>query len=223
MIIGNGGNVKGGMGTEGYLALMSRIILLIPFLLALPGFAIARIDSLLFVIRVDDITSRTTSTTYMPRGIGPFQETAEAAGAVVSWAVMPARLAEPAVNTGGELGRQLRETVGRGHEIVLHGFDHICDLDDASGHEMAFPISGNHTRDFTYAEQSLLITRGMNLLRDSVGVRPTTFVPPGHYSDAVTHQVLSDQGFRTIGINGSTGPVTWMESPCGGRPRFWIP
>ncbi|NDC90127.1 MAG: DUF2334 domain-containing protein, partial [Bacteroidetes bacterium] len=155
-------------------------------------------DSLRLVIRVDDITSRTTSAQYMPRGIQPFQTMAESHGARVSWAVMPARLRESGVNTGGELGRQLRETHSRGHEIVLHGFDHICDFDGNSGHEMSHP---SHVRAFTYSEQAKTITDGLKLLADSVnGVRPTSFVPPGHYSDATTHQVLTDQGFRAIGI-----------------------
>ncbi len=157
-------------------------------------------DSLLFVVRVDDITSRSP---IMPRGILPFQNMMESKGAVVSWAVMPARLAEPGVNTGGELGRQLRETHSRGHEIVLHGFDHICDFGDGSGHEMYHP---SHARPFTYAEQQATIRKGLKLLADSVnGVRPTSFIPPGHYSDATTHQVLSDEGFRVIGIGSPPG------------------
>ncbi len=161
-------------------------------------------DSLLFVVRVDDITSRTTSSQYMPRGILPFQNMMESKGAKVSWAVMPARLAEPGVNTGGELGRQLRETHSRGHEIVLHGFDHICDFDGNSGHEMYHP---SHA-PFTYAEQSATINKGLKLLADSVnGLRPTSFIPPGHFSDATTHQVLSDEGFRVIGIGAAPGNV----------------
>ena len=163
-------------------------------------------DSLRLVIRVDDITSRTTSAQYMPRGIQPFQTMAESHGARVSWAVMPARLRESGVNTGGELGRQLRETHSRGHEIVLHGFDHICDFDGNSGHEMSHP---SHVRAFTYSEQAKTITDGLKLLADSVnGVRPTSFVPPGHYSDATTHQVLTDQGFRAIGIGQSPQAIT---------------
>lgn len=163
-------------------------------------------DSLRFVIRVDDITSRTTATQYMPRGILPFQDMAESHGARVSWAVMPARLTESGVNTGGELGRQLRTTAARGHEIVLHGYDHICDIDGSSGHEMSFP---SHTRAFTYAEQLATINKGLKLLADSVnGVRPTSFVPPGHYSDAITHQVLTDQGFRAIGISLTPQSIT---------------
>jgi predicted deacetylase len=167
-------------------------------------------DSLRFVIRVDDITSRTTSTQYMPRGILPFQDMVESHGARVSWAVMPARLLEPNVNTGGELGRELRTTASRGHEIVLHGYDHICNLDGSSGHEMYHPDHmANFGRNFTYAEQAKTITDGLKLLADSVnGVRPTSFVPPGHFSDATTHQVLTDQGFRAIGISLTPQSIT---------------
>lgn len=176
---------------------MLKTLFLCLFLLNVSGLAAQ--DSLRFVIRVDDITSRITQTQFMPRGIIPFQDMVESHGAWVSWAVMPARLKESGVNTGGELGRQLRQTASRGHEIVLHGFDHICDIDGNSGHEMSFP---SHVRHFTYAEQAKTITDGLKLLADSVnGVRPTSFVPPGHFSDATTHQVLSDQGFLSISIS----------------------
>jgi predicted deacetylase len=178
-------------------------------------------DSLLFVVRVDDITSRTTQAIYMPRGILPFQDMAESRGAVVSWAVMPARLLEPNVNTAGELGRQLRTTAARGHELVLHGYDHICDLDGSSGHEMYHPDHiANYGRHFTYQEQSATIRAGMKLLQDSVGVRPTSFVPPGHYSDDITHQVLTDEGFRAIGIARAPGLLTHRLYNIGTSPDF---
>lgn len=181
----------------------------VPLLFLLHFSPLSAQDSLLFVVRVDDITSRTTATQYMPRGILPFQDMMESKGAVVSWAVMPARLSEPNVNTAGELGRQLRETHSRGHEIVLHGFDHICDFDGQSGHEMSHPSHiANFGRDFTYAEQLATIRKGLNLLADSVnGVRPTSFIPPGHFSDATTHQVLSDEGFKVIGIGTPPGDL----------------
>jgi len=178
-------------------------------------------DSLLFVVRVDDITSRTTAAPYMPRGILPFQDMAESRGAVVSWAVMPARLLEPGVNSGGELGRQLRTTAARGHELVLHGYDHICNLDGSSGHEMYHPDHmTNFGRHFTYAEQSATIRAGLKVLQDSVGLRPTSFVPPGHYSDDVTHQVLTDEGFRAIGIARSPGLLTHALYNIGTSPDF---
>lgn len=182
-------------------------------------------DSLLFVVRVDDITSRTTAAPYMPRGILPFQDMAESRGAVVSWAVMPARLLEPGVNSGGELGRQLRTTAARGHELVLHGYDHICDKCAHLSNQPHFPSSHemyciNLKQGFTYQEQSATIRAGMRLLIDSVGLRPTSFVPPGHYSDDVTHQVLTDEGFRAIGIARSPGLLTHALYNIGTSPDF---
>lgn len=178
-------------------------------------------DSLLFVIRVDDITSRTTAAQYMPRGILPFQDMAESRGAIVSWAVMPARLLEPNVNTAGELGRQLRTTAARGHELVLHGYDHICNLDGSSGHEMFHPDHlANFGRHFSYTEQSATIRAGLKVLQDSVGLRPTSFVPPGHYSDDVTHQVLTDEGFRAIGNARAPGLLTQALYNIGTSPDF---
>lgn len=203
MIVEIAQNVKSPFCQKSYLEaikcheLMLKALFLCLALAIVPHLAAQ--DSLRFVIRVDDITSRTTSTQYMPRGILPFQAMAESHGAKVSWAVMPARLLEPNVNTGGELGRELRQTYSRGHELVLHGYDHICDFDGSSGHEMSHP---DHARPFTYAEQANTIQKGLKLLADSVnGMRPTSFVPPGHFSDATTHQVLTDLGFRALGIN----------------------
>lgn len=182
-------------------------------------------DSLLFVIRVDDITSRTTAAQYMPRGILPFQDMAESRGAIVSWAVMPARLLEPNVNTAGELGRQLRTTAARGHELVLHGYDHICDKCAHLSNQPHFPSSHemyciNLKQGFTYQEQSATIRAGLKVLQDSVGLRPTSFVPPGHYSDDVTHQVLTDEGFRAIGIARAPGLLTQALYNIGTSPDF---
>jgi predicted deacetylase len=158
-------------------------------------------DEILFIIRVDDILSR--NQTFMPSSIIPLQEVAERAGAVVTWAVMPHRLLEGNVNRG-QLTRDLLVSVANGHEISLHGYIHLCQQCQSIGgaafwgHEMFCTV---RNRALTYAQQEKLIVDGLKILADSIGVRPVTFIPPGHVSDATTHEVLADYDFHGIAIN----------------------
>jgi predicted deacetylase len=153
-------------------------------------------DSLLFVIRVDDILSR--NTTYRPSSIRPFQDMADAKGVPISWAVMPNRFLERNVNQG-EMTRDLRHAAEHGHEIVLHGYTHICQQCGQSSHEM---YCTTYNRPFTSQQQLKLITDGLKILSDSLNVRPTSFVPPGHVYDATTLEVLIDEGFDVITVPG---------------------
>jgi peptidoglycan/xylan/chitin deacetylase (PgdA/CDA1 family) len=157
----------------------------------------AQADSLLFVLRVDDIMSR--NQTFVPKTLIPFQEMAESKGAVVSWGVMPHRFLEPNVNNG-ELRRDLLTSVANGHEISLHGYIHICQICNQSSHEM---YCTTNNRAFTYQQQEKLILDGLKIIADSLGVRPTSFIPPGHVVDNTTFEVLTDHGFRSITIPGS--------------------
>lgn len=154
-------------------------------------------DSLVFVIRVDDIYSR--NVTY-PAGILPFQHAAEQRGAKVTWAVMPHRLIEN-MNLNGNLSAELRATIAAGHEISQHGYIHICQRCGQSSHEMFCTTQSYH---YPYQNQMDLIRQGMELLRDSVGVAPVSFVPPGHQADSVTYQVLLDSSFQYISTSGTT-------------------
>lgn len=148
-------------------------------------------DTLLYVIRVDDIESRNTTT---PRGITAFQNAVEARGGKVTWGVIPHRLIEPQ-HENGELAAQLRETILRGHEVSLHGFDHICDRCGQSSHEM---YCTSQRLPFSYAEQAELIRRGQAIMRDLVGISTTSFIPPGHAMDLTTAQVLADSQFNVL-------------------------
>lgn len=162
----------------------------------------------LFILRVDDILSR--NTTILPRSIIPFQEMAESKGAIVSWGVMPHRLLERNVNDG-ELTRDLLTSVASGHEISLHGYIHLCQQCQNVagsafwGHEM---YCTTLNRPLTYNQQAKLIEDGLKLFADSIGVRPTSFIPPGHVSDNTTYQVLTDRDFHAITIENDEGFVT---------------
>lgn len=172
-------------------------------------------DTLRFVLRVDDIISR--NQTLMPNSIKPFQEMAESRGALVSWAVMPARFTEANVNRAGVMRRDLLESVAHGHEVALHGWVHICSICGQSSHEMYCTVQ-NRAR--TAAEQRKLITDGLRILADSVGVRPTTFVPPGHVYDATTVQVLGEQGFDAITVPSAAAALSEMVYNIGSSEDF---
>ncbi len=152
----------------------------------------AQTESLKFIIRVDDILNRNTS--ILPRSIVPFQDSVESRGGKVTWGVIPHRLIETA-NADGVLAQELKATVSRGHEVSVHGFDHICNLCESTpraafwGHEM---YCTTHNEAFTKAEQTALIQDGLALLSAHLNVVPSSFIPPGHVTDATTFEVLSD-------------------------------
>lgn len=167
------------------------------------GPAAAGADStrLRFVIRVDDILSRNTS--ILPRSIEPFQEVVEARGGVVTWGVMPHRFIE-GPNLDGALAAELRASAGRGHEISLHGYEHVCMVCGQSSHEMSCT---SRNLVFDYDRQKGIVQRGLDLMQEKLGMQPTSFIPPGHIGNDITWQVLDDFGFPVLSTVMSSGPV----------------
>lgn len=180
-----------------FLPFLVGILSLLPWSATIAQPSTTDSDSLLFVIRVDDILSR--NTTFRPSSIRPFQDMADEKDVPVSWAVMPNRFLERNVNQG-EMTRDFRHAIEHGHEVVLHGYTHICQICGQSSHEM---YCTTNQRPFTYAQQLKLITDGLKILNDSLGVRPTSFVPPGHVYDQTTLEVLNEQGFDVITVPGT--------------------
>jgi len=169
----------------------------IGLMLSISSLLLADSDSLIFVIRVDDILCRNTS--ILPRSIKPFEAMAEERGAKVTWAVIPHRLIE-ASNSDGVLAQELCETVEKGHEISLHGYNHICPLCGSSGHEMCCP---NSPGTISYTQQNTMIQDGLAILDSLVGVRPSSFVPPGNNADDTTFQVLLNNQIHIISTRGT--------------------
>ncbi len=149
-------------------------------------------SKLIIVLRVDDILSR--NTTIQPRSIVPFEAAAEQRGAKVTWVTIPHRLIESS-NTDGAMTRELRASVQKGHEVAQHGHNHICPKCGSSGHEFFCTTQGV---PFTLSEQLAMIDDGLGILADSVGVRPTAFVSPGHNEDTTTYRALVERGFPFI-------------------------
>ncbi len=167
------------------------------FVLFFAHFVLAQ-DSLLFVIRVDDIQSR--NITIVPRSIKYFEQAVEQRGGKITWAVIPHRLIETQ-NQDGVLAKELRESILNGHEVAMHGYNHICQSCNQSSHEMFCTTNNLH---FAYTQQFQLVTDGLNILYDSLNIIPKTFIPPGHQADTVTYQTLVDKGFDWLSSTGVT-------------------
>ncbi len=148
-------------------------------------------DPFYFIIRVDDIQSRIN---WSPRSIIPFQTAVESRSAKVSWAVIPHRLQE-SQNGDGVLRNELLGSIANGHEIIQHGYNHICPNCGQSSHEMYCSQFGVAHED---SIQVGLVQSGFNILQDSLNYTPTCFVPPGHVADFQTYAILIDQGFEFL-------------------------
>ena len=167
------------------------------FILAFSHHAYAG-DTLIFIIRVDDIMGR--NTTILPRSIKPFESMADARQAKITWAVIPHRLIETA-NQDGSVAQELVASHNNGHEISQHGYNHICPRCNSTGHEMFCPTQQVH---FSYHQQDSLIVAGTQILIEKLGLQPTTFVPPGHSADTTTFHALADRGFVCISTTDRT-------------------
>jgi predicted deacetylase len=173
---------------------MKRILVLIYFF----SLSLFAQDSILFVIRVDDIQSRNTTT--LPRSIKQFEYAVESRGAKVTWVVIPHRLIE-SQSMDGIICKELRESIAKGHEISLHGYNHICPICGSTGHEM-YCVSRN--QKIPYSQQKDSLVKGLKILKDSLNAIPISFVPPGHAQDSTMFQVLLDKNIDFLSSNGGT-------------------
>ena len=156
-------------------------------------------DSLLFIVRVDDILSR--NMTILPRSIVPLQDTLSSRGAKATWGLMPHRLIE-AANANGQLAREIKQSYSDGHEIAQHGLIHICQICGRSNHEM---YCSYNKQALSFDQQEELILEGVQIMTDSLGIKPTSFIPPGHVYDTTTKEVLAHLGFPVISTAGALG------------------
>ena len=184
---------------------MKKIVLLYPLLyvltlcINLQELKANQSDSLLFIIRIDDILSRNMS--ILPRSILPLEDTLASRGAKATWGLMPHRLLE-AANTDGQLASEIKQSHRNGHEVSQHGLIHICQICGQSSHEMYCTLN---KRALSYGQQEQLILEGVQIMKDSLGIKPTSFIPPGHVYDATTKAVLADLGFPVISTSGTLG------------------
>ena len=178
---------------------------LIPVLLLIFSFLALAQENIYFVIRVDDIQSR--NTVMLPRTLTGFQKAVENRGAKVSWAVIPHRIIE-SQNTDGEVVRDLKASVAKGHEIILHGYNHICIQCGQSSHEMVCTSQNYH---FTKQQQLTFINDGLKILKDSLNYIPAAFVPPAHQADTTTYNALLEKGLGLISTTSETKKNIWKS------------
>lgn len=184
---------------------MKKIVLLYPLLyvltlcINLQELKANQSDSLLFVVRIDDILSRNMS--ILRRSILPLEDTLASRGAKATWGLMPHRLLE-AANADGQLASEIKHSHRNGHEIAQHGLIHICQICGQSSHEIYCTIN---KRALSYGQQEQLILEGVQIMKDSLGIKPTSFIPPGHVYDATTKAVLADLGFPVISTSSTLG------------------
>ncbi len=168
-----------------------RLLLYLCLALLLAGSFLKAQDTLVFVIRIDDILSRNRSV--LPRSIKPFEKIVNQRNAKVTWGVIPHRLIETA-NQDGILKQELMETRQQGHEVSLHGYNHICP--HCGGyHEFYCP-----QQPLSYADQDSLVAHGLQILQDELNMTPTSFIPPSHAADSTTYQVLLDRHLDIISV-----------------------
>jgi len=156
------------------------------------SFTVKAQKSLKFVIRVDDILSRNTN--ILPRSIVPFQEVVESRVGKITWGVMPHRFIETS-NLDGKLAQELKESAEKGNELSMHGWEHVCQRCGLSSHEF---YCTTHNTPFTLEQQEKLIQDGIDLMIEKTGVKPVSFIPPGHVSDDVTLRALLNKGIKKI-------------------------
>ncbi len=199
----------------------------IVFLICIPLFVWNQ-KPILVVLRIDDIQSRNTS--YIPKNLSTFELAAESRGAKVTYVTIPHRLLESGVNNGS-LTAELKNSILHGHEIAQHGYNHICLRCGSTGHEM---FCDTYKSPITSAVQDSLITSGMKILKDSLGVVPQLFVSPGHHEDTTTYHLLTERHFPNISttklLRGvvtndlfnipSTNEYTWAMTMSNYRSQF---
>ena len=184
---------------------MKKIVLLYPLLyvltlcINLQELKANQSDSLLFVVRIDDILSRNMS--ILRRSILPLEDTLASRGAKATWGLMPHRLLE-AANADGQLASEIKQSHRNGHEVAQNGLIHICQICGQSSHEMYCTLN---KRALSYGQQEQLILEGVQIMKDSLGIKPTSFIPPGHVYDATTKAVLADLGFPVISTSSTLG------------------
>ena len=150
-----------------------------------------------FIIRVDDIQSRIN---WEPRRIIDFESAVEARSAKISWAVIPHRLNE-SQNSDGQLSADLKNSISKGHEVVVHGYNHICPLCDQSSHEMYCTY---YNTPHSYETQLGMVENSLQIFKDELDYIPASFVPPGHHADTTTYKVLLDKKFKWLSTTAST-------------------
>ncbi len=149
-------------------------------------------------IRIDDIFNRGHPA--RPRSLGPVLDLVESYGFRLILNVIPRRLIE-SPNQDGAMVRELHAAIGRGHEIIQHGYDHTCRQCGATSHQT---YCSKLNRQQPVDEMLSDIQRGKEMLEAAIGQRVYVYGPTG--SDPHTTALLNV--VKQLGYLAITGETT---------------
>lgn len=98
----------------------------------------------------------------------------------------------------GEFARWLRSAAARGHEVVMHGLNHIAHGSPCSVHATFGRVVARGCEEFwsvEYADARERVLEGLAAFA-RVGLRPRGFVPPGWLLSRQALQALRSTGFE---------------------------
>lgn len=153
---------------------------------------------MLFTLRVDDLFNR--GSPLRPRTISALLDVAERHHYRVILNVIPRRLIE-SPNEGGEMVRELRAALDRGHEIIQHGYDHCCSQCGDTGHQTYCPLL---QREQPIEGMLRDIRLGKEMLEAAIGRKVFCYGPTG--VDLHTTQLLTV--VKQLGYISTTGQET---------------
>jgi peptidoglycan/xylan/chitin deacetylase (PgdA/CDA1 family) len=154
--------------------------------------------TMLFTLRVDDLFNR--GSPLRPRTISALLDTAEKHHYRVILNVIPRRLIE-SPNENGDMVKELRSALDRGHEIIQHGYDHCCSQCGDSGHQTYCPLL---QREQPIEGMLRDIRLGKEILEAAIGRKVFCYGPTG--VDLHTTQLLTV--VKQLGYISTTGQET---------------
>ncbi len=155
-------------------------------------------------IRVDDLFS--INSPIRPMEIDGFLRVAENHGARVILATIPNRLLQE-VNEDGAMSRALLDYADRGHQIIQHGYDHICQFTGSSQREFS---TEEALAGLTQEQRIARILEGRRLLEAVIGRKVTGYCGVGNDDEIlmpVDAPVMREHGYLWLKDAPSDTPI----------------
>lgn len=95
---------------------------------------------------------------------------------------------------------ELKRRLLPGDELLLHGYWHLADRAPTGGlaalQAAALTAGEGEFHTLTYADASVRISRGLDVMEEALGLRPTGFVAPAWLQNADVRRAVADAGLR---------------------------
>ena len=160
------------VGSTRMLAKARVVVFILAFALVAAD-AVAR-EKVTVFLRIDDIFTSTTD--IRPIDNDAFLKVAEKHGAKVVLATVPNRLLQPHINKDGHMAHALLDYADRGHQIIVHGYNHQCPYSLGSGREFS---TSESLRMMTREQRVAKMVEGKRLLEAVIGRTITGYCGPG--------------------------------------------